>query len=519
MPNNYCSIRPSTIALDMAKGGIHGKKTRMLQSSKKKKTKNKAQPGKHRKTSNKLRNKNAGDNEGGKKKNNQSPLSASNTSSQSTSKRPKLSLLGEPKKGGPPWQVMGERDMKKHVENEKLRRERISLGLVSPSEGSGREDKQKLKADVTGSNRLLKPSDRSMLSWKRFNPAIVGSSDLTMVGAYLDRNLPPSLGVPEVAFLGRSNVGKSSLLNRLVSRAAGDTARVGKTPGATASVNLYALLEQTKNKKGNNNRRQPDGGKARPIIGFADLPGFGYAKLSKDTKESVEEAAERYLGRRRELALGVLLVDSRRVPNADDRAVLAALFDMGVPLIVVATKSDKLKINEVETAMATIRDGLGLPDGQPLRVSGVTGEGVRDLWRIILDACETRVNELKVAIEEGRDDGGSMRVIVDEEDEADNFYDDFFEDDGEEEEEFEDDDDVVYDQGYDWVQGESFGEEAETSSGDFYDAFYEGDDDYEGFISNPNGFKNEEMQMSEKEAFKLKNLRLRVDEMVRRGEI
>jgi len=514
---NYYSIRLSTIALDMAKGGVHGKKTRMLQTSKKKKkTNNKAQPGKHRKTSNKLRNKNAADNEGGKKKNNQSPLSASNSSSQSSSKRPKLSLLGETKKGGPPWQVMGERDMKKHVENEKLRRERISLGLVSPSEGSGREDKQMLKADVTGSNRLLKPSDRSMLSWKRFNPAIVGSSDLTMVGAYLDRNLPPSLGVPEVAFLGRSNVGKSSLLNRLVSRAAGDTARVGKTPGATASVNLYALLEQTKNNKGNNNRRRPEGGKASPIIGFADLPGFGYAKLSKDTKESVEEAAERYLGRRRELALGVLLVDSRRVPNADDRAVLAALFDMGVPLIVVATKSDKLKINEVETAMATIRDGLGLPDGQPLRVSGVTGEGVRDLWRIILDACETRVNELKVAIEEGRDDGGSMRVI---EDEADTFYDEFFEDDGEEEEKFEDGDDVVYDQGYDWVQGESFGEEAETSNGDFYDTFYEGDDDYEGFISNPNGFKNEEIQMSEKEAFKLKNLRLRADEMERRGEI
>lgn len=518
MMQNSCSIRPSTIALDMAKGGIHGKKTRMLQAAKKKKTKKNAQPGKHRKTSNK-RNRNVADNEGGKKKNNQS---ASNTSSQSPPKRPKLSLMGETKKGGPPWQVMGERDMKKHVESEKARREQISLGLVSPSEGSGREEKQKIKADVTGSNRLLKPSDRAMLKWKRFNPAIVGSSDLTMVGAYLDRDMPPSLGVPEVAFLGRSNVGKSSLLNKLVSRAAGDSARVGKTPGATASVNLYALLDQSKNKGNtNNNRRQPDGSKANPIIGFADLPGFGYAKLSKGTKESVEEAAERYLGKRRELALGVLLVDSRRVPNADDRAVLAALFDMGVPLIVVATKSDKLKTSEVETAMATIRDGLGLPDGQPLRVSGVTGEGVRDLWRIILDACETRVNELKVAIEEGRDDGGSMRVIVDEEDESDDFYDDVFEDDDEEEEEgyFEDDDDLIYDQGYDWVQGESFEEETESSSGDFYDTFYEGDDDYEGFLNNPNGFKNEEMQMSEKESFKLKNLRLRADEMERRGEI
>ena len=113
-----------------------------------------------------------------------------------------------------------------------------------------------------------------------------------------------------------------------------------------------------------------------------------------------------------------------------------------------------------------------------------------------------------------------MRVIVDEEDESDDFYDDVFEDDEEEEEGyFEDDDDLIYDQGYDWVQGESFEEETESSSGDFYDTFYEGDDDYEGFLNNPNGFKNEEMQMSEKESFKLKNLRLRADEMERRGEI
>lgn len=504
-------------ALNMAKGGVHGKKTRMLQAAKKKKKKNNPNEfGKHRKTSNK-RNNNATD-EGGQKKN--KSTSSKTSSTQSSSSRPNLSILGEIKKGGPPWQVMGERDMKKNVEAEKERRERINLGLIPPSDGSGRSEQQMLKADVTGSNRLLSPTDRAMLSWKRFNPATVASSDLTLIGAYLDRNLPPSLGVPEVAFLGRSNVGKSSLLNKLVSRAAGDTARVGKTPGATASVNLYALLEQSKN-KGNNGQRRPggDGGKVRPIIGFADLPGFGYAKLSKDIKESVEEAAERYLGKRRELALGVLLVDSRRIPNADDRAVLAALFDMGVPLIVVATKSDKLKPSEVESAMATIREGLGLPDGQPLRVSGVTGEGVRDLWRIILDACETRVNELKVAIEDGRDDGGLMRVIMDEEGESGDFYDDDFEDEDDEEEEFDDDDDVFYDQGYDWVQGESFGETAESYGDDFCDNFYEGDDEYEGFISNPNGFKNEESQMSEKESFALKNLNRRVDEMKRRGEI
>ena len=104
---------------------------------------------------------------------------------------------------------------------------------------------------------------------------------------------------------------------------------MGKTPGATASVNLYSLNASAAKKN-------------RPLLAFADLPGFGYAKLSKEVKESVEMAAERYLGKRKELALGILLVDVRRVPSDDDRAVLTALYDMGVPILVVATKIDKI---------------------------------------------------------------------------------------------------------------------------------------------------------------------------------
>ena len=203
------------------------------------------------------------------------------------------------------------------------------------------------------------------------------------------------------------------------------------------------------------------------------------------------------------------MVDSRRVPNADDRAVLAALYDIGVPLIVVATKSDKLKGSEVESAMEIIREGLGLPDGQPLRVSGVTGEGIKDLWRIVLDACETRVDELKLALQEGRDDGGVMRVL-DEEDEIDEWYkDDLLED-----ENFEDGEDVYYDQGYAWVRGES-GDEGSGGYDDFYngDVYVEDADD----ISEANW--NEEKQRMENESFKLKNLKKRVEEMERRGEI
>ena len=466
-------------------------------TTKKKNTKNPNKPGKHRKIS-KRNNKNADESN---KANKKPPSAAPST-------KPKLAILGETKKAGPPWQVMGEKDMKKNVEAEKVRRERIRVGIDPSSAGSNANTQQSQKADVSGSNTLMSITDRAMLSWKRFNPTS-GPSDLSMVGAYLAKSLPPSLGVPEVAFLGRSNVGKSSLLNKLVYKAGGDTARVGKTPGATASVNLYALLGQHTRK----------GGEAKPILAFADLPGFGYAKLSKERKESVEEAAERYLGKRRELALGVLLVDSRRVPNADDRAVLAALFDMNVPLIVVATKSDKLKDSETELAMGAIREGLGLPDGQPLRVSAANGEGVRDLWRIILDACATRVDELRLAIEEGRDDGGVMRVTLGEDDESDDFYDDIEngEYEGEEEIYEDDEEEIYYDQGYDWVKSQDDVEKG--GSGDFYDDFYGGED----FIDEDDDFEednwNKEQQRIEKESFKLKNLKKRVEEMERRGEI
>jgi len=176
---------------------------------------------------------------------------------------------------------------------------------------------------------------------------------------------------------------------------------------------------------------------------------------------------------------------------------------------VVATKSDKLKASEVEAAMSTIREGLGLPDGQPLRVSGVTGEGVKELWRILLDACETRVDELKSALEEGRDDGGSMRMLDEEEDEEE---DDWYKDDLLDDDEggaFEDDDDISYDMGYDWVQSET----AEVEEGDYLDDFYDGD----GYVEEAN--YNEERQRLEQEGFKLKNLKKRVAEMERRGEI
>jgi len=301
--------------------------------------------------------------------------------------------------------------------------------------------------------------------------------------------------VPEIAFLGRSNVGKSSLLNKLVKRVGDggslssntstpgtDIARVGKTPGATASVNIYSIHSKTKNKL---------------LMGLADLPGFGYAKLSKDVKESVEMAAETYLGRRRELALGILLVDVRRVPSDDDRAVLAALYDMGVPILCVATKVDKIRsINALQLALEEVRNGLGLPDGQPFYVSSVTGEGIKQLWNIILDACEDKVLDLREEVEgqsSRRSDGFDTDDTILLDDEGN-----WIEEDDPENE------------GLEWVKNFAYYDDSNANLNQKYQPSEE---------SIMKMKENEAAQAAANEAMKLKNLRKRVKSQIKKGEI
>lgn len=391
----------------------------------------------------------------------------------------------------PPWQVLSAKDAKKNIEKEKIRRRRArEEGIHEPVEST--DDQTKSKALMSDANRLL-------LKWKRFNPT-TEPYGISFIGSYLGKRLPPSLGVPEVAFLGRSNVGKSSLLNRLSASAksgkvAFDEARVGKTPGATASVNLYAMLGKNKQNTA----------MTKPILGLADLPGFGYAKLSKEQKEAVQLAAERYLGKREELALGILLVDARREPSDDDRAVLAALYDMGVPLVVVATKVDKLTKTQVGPSLEIIRRGLGLPHGQPLCISSVTGEGTKELWKIVLEACEAHVEELRDKLERA---GSKMDQAKEEQYETvpldDEGYPLLFED-GE---------DIVYDQGYDWVHDSAVMYDSDDSH-DFSGDQVDEDGNWE--IDDDEQFDN--MEYDNKEAFKLKNLKKRVRDMERRGEI
>lgn len=336
------------------------------------------------------------------------------------------------KKSSPPWQVLSPEQAKQNVEKELERRQKARQGIKNFSENT---------APKVLSKSFLSETEQRFINWKRFNP-MTAISGMRLVGSYLDKRLPPKLGVPEVAFLGRSNAGKSSLLNKLSAAAAKTTdvqARVGKTPGATASVNLYALMDA----------------KGRALLAWTDLPGFGYAKLSKDVQDSVQSTAEHYLAKRKELVLGILLVDIRRDPSDDDRAVLAGLYDMGVSIVVVATKVDKVSENEQQQRLSKIRIGLGLPEGQPLTVSSVTGFGCRKLWGIILDACETSVREARAKYD---------LAIQAEVQEGDDLVTDQFR-------QFqENEDELVYSQGYDWIQDSAIMYEGE-------DPFSEHDED------------------------------------------
>jgi len=389
----------------------------------------------------------------------------------------------------PPWQIMSSKDIKKNIQSEKQRRNSINQGTLSSSSGNVPDD-QAVVADVSASSSLFTNMDRFLFNWKRFDIKKIES--MTFEGAYLGTRLPPQLGVPEVAFLGRSNVGKSSLLNKLSKKATQakqlDEAVVGKTPGATASVNLYSL---------NSSKNQ------RPLMGFADLPGFGYAKLSKGVKASVEMAAERYLGKRRELALGILLVDVRRVPSDDDRAVLAALYDMDVPLLVVATKIDKIgSTNMLEKQLEEVRVGLGLPVGQPFCISSVTGVGIKQLWSIIMDACEDKVDELREEVESG----GKKKTS---EDDAEAYGNVQLDEDGN----FLDDD--VADEGYEWIQSFAYHDDDDTKDSSSRDSKQQE-------ISEESRMKmkeNEDMQAAENEAQKVKNLRKVVRKMQRDGKL
>jgi GTP-binding protein len=176
----------------------------------------------------------------------------------------------------------------------------------------------------------------------------------------------PDSSLPEVAFAGRSNVGKSSLLNSLVRRKS--IARVSKTPGRTREINFFCINSD---------------------FVLVDFPGYGYARVSKDKKSEWRPMIESYLRRTTQLRGIVLLLDIRREPSDDDRAMLDFLAEMEVPTIVALTKKDKLsKVAAAEQA-AMISRVLGVPSEQIIPFSSHTGEGRLELLGAITELVQT----------------------------------------------------------------------------------------------------------------------------------
>ena len=183
----------------------------------------------------------------------------------------------------------------------------------------------------------------------------------------------PRDGFPEIAFMGRSNVGKSSLLNRLLGTHG--LARTSKTPGRTRAINFFRVNDR---------------------IYFVDLPGYGYARVPEPMRRQWKGLVEAYLEGPERLDLAIQLVDARHDPTDLDLELADWLRSRGLAHRVVFTKADKLSGNQRTRALERGARALGLPPGdRPLLVSAVTGDGLPALWRAIDDACAAhRTNAL-----------------------------------------------------------------------------------------------------------------------------
>lgn len=173
---------------------------------------------------------------------------------------------------------------------------------------------------------------------------------------------------PEIAFLGRSNVGKSSLINSLLQRRG--LARTSNTPGRTQSINFFLINE---------------------AFYFADLPGYGYARVSKEMRKNWGKMAEEYLAQRLRLALSIQLVDSRHDPTELDRQLHEWLAFNQRKALVVATKADKLSQNKLRKSLEQIKKVL--PDSPIIAYSAHTGKGRESVWREIETTLKTAVDQ------------------------------------------------------------------------------------------------------------------------------
>ncbi len=171
----------------------------------------------------------------------------------------------------------------------------------------------------------------------------------------------PENTLPEVAFAGKSNVGKSSLINGLMNRKS--YARTSQQPGKTQTINFYNINEE---------------------IYFVDLPGYGYAKVSEAVKAKWGTMIERYLHTSEQLRLVFLLIDIRHEPSANDKHMYHWIVSQGFNPVIIATKLDKLKRSQVPKHVKQIREGLNVTEGTPIvPFSAVSKQGRDEIWDLI----------------------------------------------------------------------------------------------------------------------------------------
>lgn len=171
----------------------------------------------------------------------------------------------------------------------------------------------------------------------------------------------PASNAPEIAFVGRSNVGKSSIINTLLNRK--NLARVGATPGKTREINFYNIDSK---------------------LYFVDLPGYGYANVSKTKKSTWNEIIETYLYSRPQLRMILMLVDIRHTPSDDDRIMYRWLLEREVPHAVIATKLDKISRNQLNARLKDIKDTLELKDGvEIIPFSAESRQGREEIWKLL----------------------------------------------------------------------------------------------------------------------------------------
>jgi len=204
-------------------------------------------------------------------------------------------------------------------------------------------------------------------------PALPSILEATFIAEAREPGQLPPEGAPEVAIAGRSNVGKSTLLNRLAARRS--LARTSKTPGRTRGVIFYDLLAQL-----------PGG--ERLALRLADLPGYGYAQVSHQERLLWRTLIEGYVKSRRVLRLFLVLIDARRDVQPDERELLEWLDGLGVAHQLVVTKVDKLSSGERGALKDRIKASFGGKAPPVALVSGETGEGVDHLWRVIARHCQ-----------------------------------------------------------------------------------------------------------------------------------